>query len=87
MRNCFSCLHCNGVDQTILLLFDDKVKDVVLICGIAKLSKCATPVREMAEKHWKMDCPGWQSMENYQGKDSYMRHTVWKIDQRKAEEP
>lgn len=86
MRNCFSCAHCNGVDKTTLLPFYDDVKDVVLICGIAKLLKCANPVREMAEKHWKMDCPKWQQLEDYQGKDSYMHRIVWKMDQRKAED-
>lgn len=55
MRNCFSCAHCNGVDKTMLLPFDDEVKDVVLICGIGKLSKSAVSVREIYASHGVAD--------------------------------
>ena len=74
--NCFSCAHCKGVDQAADLSSEDEGKDVILICGIRKLSECAVPVRKIAEKHWKMGCPSWQQMNDYQGKDSYMNHTV-----------
>lgn len=77
MRNCFSCAHCKGVDQAAVLFSDNEGKDVVLVCGIGKLSECAVPVRKIAEKHWKMDCPSWQQIEDYYGKDSYMNHIVW----------
>ena len=87
MHNCFSCAHCNGVEKIMLHPFDEEVKDVVLICGSAKVSKCENPVREMAEKHWKMDCPGWKQLQDYRGKDSYMHNIVWKIDQRNTEVP
>lgn len=58
---------------------------VELICGIGKLSECAVPVREMAERHWKLACPKWQQLDDYKGKDSYMYHIVWQIDKRRAE--
>lgn len=51
MRNCFSCRHCRGVDEITVRPFDNETRDVELICGIGKLSECAVPVREMAERH------------------------------------
>lgn len=85
MRNCFSCRHCKGVNEITVFPFDNETTDVELICGIGKLLECAVPVREMAERHWKLACPKWQQLDDYKGKDSYMYHIVWQIDKRRSE--
>ena len=80
MRNCFSCTHCKDVEETTQRLFNEEIKNVVLVCGKEGTSKNKVPVREIAEKHWKLNCANWQQIKDYAGKDSYMFHTVRKIE-------
>ena len=79
-KNCLSCAHNCGVNS-ILVPGDGNYEEATHV----KIFECTKEVElvhrilpEMAMKNWQGDCPNWELMKNYQGKESFKRNVVWK---------
>ena len=87
-RNCFSCKRCTGIQwidaggETISEQ-DAKEKEDI---GCSKVFSCAShmdqknrSIIELSARNWKSDCPMYEMIPGYTGKDSFLRR-MWGIE-------
>ncbi|MBR4444330.1 MAG: hypothetical protein IKS37_00345 [Solobacterium sp.] len=64
-RNCFSCEHCRSIK--VINPQEGRYSEKRIECEV----RGDIPVLALSVKDWKWDCPEWQLISGYTGKNTY----------------
>ena len=86
-KNCFSCAHCKGIkitkkqeniniEENISFDNDDIKEEAIkeLECGCGK----NVPLTILSSLKWRLNCRSWKCMNEYIGKESYIKNVPCK---------
>lgn len=84
-RNCFSCMNCSGVIEKVqefaadeeYFPFGEEEKDGEIKTYTDKYTKCKCGdeqnIADLAKNKWKLNCPQWNEIPDYVGKNTYSK--------------